>query len=173
MGSSYRGLRLVASFRPYTSKQVGDTGPAESARRSNSRAFRSSFSGASGTPVLRRHLGFCVFIVPSSMDTSNEDDVIVYSRLFPTRGFVLLRREYMRDLEESCQHSHGKNKKKNKKKKKRATSSSSESEDRKSRARRKNRRSGDALSNICGLGNRLENDGVIGRKINFYFLQNV
>jgi hypothetical protein len=50
----------------------------------------------------------------------------------------------MRDLEESCQHSHGKNKKKNKKKKKRATSSSSESEDRKSRARRKNRRSGAA-----------------------------
>ncbi len=49
MGSSYRGLRRVASFRPYTSKQVGDTGPAESARRSNSRAFRSSFSGASGT----------------------------------------------------------------------------------------------------------------------------
>ncbi len=72
------------------------------------------------------------------------DDVTVYSplQLFPTRGFFVLRREYMRDLEESCQHSHGKNKKKNKKKKKRATSSSSESEDRKSRARRKNRRSG-------------------------------
>ncbi len=49
MGSSYRGLRRVASFRPYTSKQVGDTGPAESARRSNSRAFGSPFSGAHGT----------------------------------------------------------------------------------------------------------------------------
>ncbi len=49
MGSSYRGLQRVASFRPYTSKQVGDTGPAESARRSNSRSFRSSFSEARGT----------------------------------------------------------------------------------------------------------------------------
>jgi hypothetical protein len=49
VGSSYRGLRRVASFRPYTSKQVGDTGPAESARRSNSSAFGSSFSGAHGT----------------------------------------------------------------------------------------------------------------------------
>ncbi len=51
MASSYRGLRPVASFRPYTSKQVGDTGPAESARRSNSRALGSSFSGARGTYV--------------------------------------------------------------------------------------------------------------------------
>ncbi len=49
MGSSYRGLRRVASFRPYTSKQVGDTGPAESARQRNSRAFGSSFSGARET----------------------------------------------------------------------------------------------------------------------------
>ncbi len=49
MGSSYRGLRHVASFQPYTSKQVGDTGPAESARRSNSRAFGSPFSGAHRT----------------------------------------------------------------------------------------------------------------------------
>ncbi len=49
MGSSFRGLLRVASFRPYTSKQVGDTGPAEWARRSNSRAFGSSFSGACGT----------------------------------------------------------------------------------------------------------------------------
>ncbi len=47
MGSSYRGLWRVASFRPYTSKQVGDTGPDESARQRNS--FRSSFSEARGT----------------------------------------------------------------------------------------------------------------------------
>ncbi len=40
---------MRSSFRPYTSKQVGDTGPAESARRSNSLAFRSSSSGARGT----------------------------------------------------------------------------------------------------------------------------
>ncbi len=51
MGSSYRGLRRVASFRPYTSKQVGDTGPADSERRSNSHAFGSSFSGAHGTTI--------------------------------------------------------------------------------------------------------------------------
>jgi hypothetical protein len=43
--SSHRGLRRVASFRPYKSKQVGDTGPVESARRSNSRALGSPFSG--------------------------------------------------------------------------------------------------------------------------------
>ncbi len=49
MESSHRGLRRVASFRPYKSKQVGDTGPVESARRSNSRAFGSPFSGAHGT----------------------------------------------------------------------------------------------------------------------------
>ncbi len=59
MGSSYRGLRRVASFRPYTSKQVGDTGPAKSARRSNSHVFRSSFSGARGTP---RVALFCKFL---------------------------------------------------------------------------------------------------------------
>ena len=47
--TSHRGLRRVASFRPYTSKQVGDTGPVESARRSNSRALGSPFSGAHGT----------------------------------------------------------------------------------------------------------------------------
>jgi hypothetical protein len=74
----------------------------------------------------------------------------------------------MRDLEESCQHSHGKNKKKNKKKKKRATSSSSESEDRKSRARRKNRRSGDTLSNFRGLGNRTEKDRGYWQKNSFF-----
>ncbi len=56
MGSSYRGLRRVASFRPYTPKQVGDTGPAESARRRNLRALGSSFSGARGTQVLILHI---------------------------------------------------------------------------------------------------------------------
>ncbi len=48
MGSSYRGLQPVASFRPYTSKQVGDTGPAESTRRGNLQRVWSSFSGLAG-----------------------------------------------------------------------------------------------------------------------------
>ncbi len=48
MGSSYRGLQQVASFRPYTSKQVGDTGPAESTRRGNLQRVWSSFSGLAG-----------------------------------------------------------------------------------------------------------------------------
>jgi len=46
--SSHRWLRRVASFRPYKAKQVGDTGPVESARRSNSRALGSPFSGFTG-----------------------------------------------------------------------------------------------------------------------------
>ena len=49
---SHRGLRRVASFRPYKSKQVGDTGPVESARRSNSRALGSPFSGLTGQHAL-------------------------------------------------------------------------------------------------------------------------
>ncbi len=49
MGFELSRVTERSSFRPYTSKQVGDTGPAESARRSNSRASRSSFSGARGT----------------------------------------------------------------------------------------------------------------------------
>jgi hypothetical protein len=56
--SSHRGLRRVASFRPYKSKQVGDTGPVESARRSNSRALGSPFSGLTGHVVWRAGLGW-------------------------------------------------------------------------------------------------------------------
>ncbi len=56
MGSSYQGLRRVASFRPYTSKQVGDTGPAESARRRNLHALGSSFSGARETDCMTSNL---------------------------------------------------------------------------------------------------------------------
>jgi hypothetical protein len=33
--ASHRGLRRVASFRPFKSVQVGDTGPAESTRQGN------------------------------------------------------------------------------------------------------------------------------------------
>ena len=51
MGSSHRGLRRVASFLPYTSKQVGDTGPAESTRRGNLQRVWSSFSGLAGHPI--------------------------------------------------------------------------------------------------------------------------
>ncbi len=54
MESGHRGLRRVASYRPYKSKQVGDTGPVESARRSNSRALGSPFSGLTGH--LRCHI---------------------------------------------------------------------------------------------------------------------
>ncbi len=57
MGSSYRGLRRVAIFRPYTSKQVGDTGPAESTRRRNLRAFGLLFLG-SQTPIRLTFLDF-------------------------------------------------------------------------------------------------------------------
>ncbi len=76
MGSSYRGLRRIASFRPYKSKQVGDTGPAESARRSNSRAFGSPFSGAHGTegkgiPSLNTGGFFVFFYVCTLFNTAS------------------------------------------------------------------------------------------------------
>ena len=71
MGLSYRGLRHVASFRPYTSKQVGDTGPAESARRRNLRALGSSFSGARGTGVM--HSDGSIFPAYSSNFDSDFD----------------------------------------------------------------------------------------------------
>ncbi len=55
MELSHRGWRRVASFRPYISKQVGDTGPVESARRSNSRALGSPFSGLTGQVQTMMH----------------------------------------------------------------------------------------------------------------------
>ncbi len=51
MGFELSRVTARSSFRPYTSKQVGDTGPAELTWRRNSHAFRSSFSGARGTNI--------------------------------------------------------------------------------------------------------------------------
>jgi hypothetical protein len=76
-------LRRVASFRPYTSKQVGDTGPAESARRSNSRAFGSSFSGARGTTALRLHREFLSKNYVHLKSTSN------YKKTWKTNNFFV------------------------------------------------------------------------------------
>lgn len=50
-------------------------------------------------------------------------------------------KDYMKDLQDTCMHKHGRAKKRNKKKKKRQTSSSSESEDNKGRGRRKHKHS--------------------------------
>jgi hypothetical protein len=52
--ASHRGLRRVASFRPFKSVQVGDTGPAESTQQGNLQRVGLLVSGLAGHTVFVR-----------------------------------------------------------------------------------------------------------------------